>query len=254
MKLELSEKNELAVDGLPHRADIRNIRQMLDVLYYQDAARKLAFGTSMYYMFRDVKRKEDAALFENSRIRYDITVVPPMKIGNEFNKTYGHYHEMATSKLSFPELYEVLHGEALYLLQKRQSIVSNEVTHVYLVHAKAGQKVIVPPNFGHVTINPNPTEPLVMDNLVESKFRSEYILYKQKKGGAYYVFENEKIKNSRYQALPKLIEASAHDFNRLVNPQIALKIEVDKNYSLFLKEPKLFDFLKEPEQIEFRGK
>ncbi len=252
--MELNEKYELTVQGALHRSDVRNVRQMIDVLFYQDEARKLPFSTPMYYMFRDVKRKEDAQLLENSQIRYDITVLPPMKIGRELNKTYGHYHEMANSKLTFPELYEVLSGEALYLLQKRQSLVSNEVTHVYLVHAKKGQKVIVPPNFGHITINPSLTEPLVMDNLVESKFKSEYFLYKQKKGGAYFIFENERVKNARYQSLPALIEHSAHDFNRLVNPQISLKIETEMSYPLFLKDPKLFDFLKEPTQIEFRGK
>ncbi|MBI5224822.1 glucose-6-phosphate isomerase [Candidatus Micrarchaeota archaeon] len=253
LKIELKDNYDLLVEGEKHRPDVRQLRQMLDVLYDQNSARQMGQYTPMYYMFRDVKRKEDSALLENSNLRYDITVLPPMKIGAEFNKTYGHYHEMATSKLSYPELYEVLQGEALYLLQQRFTIVSNEVSSVYLVHAKAGDKVIVPPNFGHITINPL-QEPLVMDNLVESKFRSDYSLYRNKRGGAYYVLDNEKKKNNTYMAIPKLIEMDARAFNRIVNPLIALKLEAEPSYSLFLKDPKLFDFLKDPTQIEFKVK
>ncbi|MEK6843487.1 MAG: glucose-6-phosphate isomerase family protein, partial [Candidatus Micrarchaeota archaeon] len=153
LKIELKENYDLFVEGEKHRPDVRQLRQMLDVVFDQNAARQMGQYTPMYYMFRDAKRKEDSAILEANKLRYDITVLPPMKIGREFNKTYGHYHEMATSKLSFPELYEVLHGEAFYLLQQKFSMVSNEVSMVYLVHAKAGDKLIVHKNFWHISIN-----------------------------------------------------------------------------------------------------
>src|SRR3989344_8578319 len=248
LQLELTEAYDLLVDGVTHKADVRILRQMLDVLSDVTAARSMPPQTPLYYMYRDVKRKEDAALFENSHLRFDITVLPPMKIGAEFNKTYGHYHEMATSKLSYHELYEILRGEAYYLLQQKQSMVSNEVLAVFLVHAKAGDKVIIPPNFGHTTINAS-SEMLVMDNLNEWKFKSDYMPYKQKRGAAYYYLQNEKKRNMSYSGARKLQEMPAHDFNRLVNPQTALKIEEGKTYNLFLKNPKLFDFLKDPMEI-----
>ncbi|MEK6954696.1 MAG: glucose-6-phosphate isomerase family protein [Candidatus Micrarchaeota archaeon] len=253
MQLELTDRFELMVEGQKHPVAMRTVRQMLDVLTDVSAARAIPGDMPLYYMFRDVKRKEDAALFESSHLRYDITVLPPMKIGSEFNKTYGHYHEMATSKLSYPELYEVMHGEAHYLLQQKQSMVSNEVLGVYLVHAKAGDKVLIPPNFGHTTINAG-SETLVMDNLNEWKFKSDYMPYKQKRGAAFYYLQNEKKRNMAYTGAKVLREMPAHDFNRLANPQIALKIEEGKTYDLFLKKPELFDFLKDPTLIEFRQK
>lgn len=253
MQLELTEGYELIVEGEKRHADVRTVRQMLDVLCDVTAARAMPPQQPLYYMFRDVKRKEDAALFENSHMRFDITALPPMRIGSEFNKTYGHYHEMATSKLSYPELYEVLHGEAHYMLQQKQSMVSNEVIAAFLVHAKAGDKVIIPPNFGHTTINAG-SETLVMGNLNEWKFKSDYMPYRQKRGAAFYYLQNEKKRNMAYAGARKLHELSSHDFNRLVNPQTALKIEEGKSYELFLRNPKLFDFLKDPMQIEFRQK
>ncbi|MFH1257576.1 MAG: glucose-6-phosphate isomerase family protein, partial [Candidatus Micrarchaeota archaeon] len=251
LELELIENFELLVQGAKHKVDVRTVRQMLDVVYDPLMARRMDFHKPLYYMFRDVKRQEDSALLENSSIRYDITVVPPIMIGQEYNKTYGHYHELATQKLTYPELYEVLYGEALYVVQLRQSTVSNEVLKVYLVHAKAGEKVLIPPNFGHVTINPSKTEPLVMANLVEAKFRSEYILYRQKKGAAMYVLEHEKLKNRNYHQFP-FEEVEAKQFDRMVNPVIGTKIEEGNIYQHFLNDPKLFDFLKDPKLVEFR--
>ncbi|MFH1750063.1 MAG: glucose-6-phosphate isomerase family protein [Candidatus Micrarchaeota archaeon] len=253
LELELTGGFELVVENENRKPDVRTLRQMLDVLVDYDAARRMPFQTPLYYMFRDVKRKQDSALLENSHLRYDVTVIPSMKIGAEYNKTYGHYHEMATSKLSYPEIYEVLHGEAYYMLQQKQSMVSNEVIGAYMVHAKAGDKVMVPPNFGHTTINAS-SEMLIMANLVEWKFKSNYIPYRQKRGAAYYLLENEKKRNMAYSGVKNLTELPARDFNRLVNPQIALKIEEKMLYALFIEKPQAFDFLKDPTQIEFRKK
>ncbi len=251
LELELTEKYELLMQSQPQRADVRTVRQMRDVVLDRGAALQMPSEKPLYYMFRAVQRPQDAALFTNAGMRYDITVLPPLKIGPEFNKTYGHYHELATQKLTYPELYEILHGEALYVLQLRQSRVSNEVLKVFLVHAKKGDKVLVPPNFGHVTVNPSKTEPLVMDNLVESNFRSEYMLYRQKHGAAVYVLEGENKKNGSYHQFP-MVEISAKEFNRLANPVIGMKIEEGSNYEMFLKNPKAFDFLKDPAQVEMK--
>ncbi len=56
------------------------------------------------------------------------------------------------ASLHYPELYEVLKGDANYLLQRAQN--EERVDEVILVKATRGDKVIIPPNYGHVTINP----------------------------------------------------------------------------------------------------
>jgi oxalate decarboxylase/phosphoglucose isomerase-like protein (cupin superfamily) len=76
-------------------------------------------------------------------------------MGLEFVKTYGHYHPRVNPKLryTYPEIYEVLDGDAHYLLQR--ALNDESVDDVTLVKATRGDKVIVPPNYGHVTINPS---------------------------------------------------------------------------------------------------
>jgi glucose-6-phosphate isomerase len=58
-----------------------------------------------------------------------------------------------------------------------------------LVKATRGDKVIVPPNCGHVAINPS-EKTLKMANWVCRSFESLYEPYTQHHGGAYYELIN----------------------------------------------------------------
>ena len=119
------------------KPDIRYLSDMKKVLYDQGWA-KSAPDLELYYMYRGIKRK--------TGLRYDITVIPPKMLGKEFVKTKGHEHSG-----KYGELYTVLEGEALYLLQKHKK---NKIEDVYAVKAKKRESVIVPPYYGHITINP----------------------------------------------------------------------------------------------------
>ena len=92
----------------------------------------------------------------------------------------------------------MLAGEALYLLQR------NDLDDIVVITAKAGEFVLIPPGYGHVTINPG-METLVMANLVSAGFASEYTFYKQLQGGAYYLMEEGGwVQNPRYPAIPAM--------------------------------------------------
>lgn len=190
--------------GLPAVTPVvRRLTDMRDVL-----ADPSAEGPAeLYYMYRDVGFEAEKALWKPRSLRYDVTVIPSGRIGDEFIKTAGHYHPPVPGQsVAYPEVYEVLHGVAHYLLQRRKGD-GLEVDDVILVEAKAGDKVIMPPGYGHITINPGP-EVLVMVNLVEGTFGSIYEPLRQTQGGAYYelledgeaVFEE----NEEYGDVPEL--------------------------------------------------
>ena len=65
-------------------------------------------------------------------------------MGLEFVKTYGHHHPRVSPKLryTYPEMYEVLKGDAFYLLQPAQN--EDTVDEVILVKATRGDKVTAP--------------------------------------------------------------------------------------------------------------
>lgn len=149
----------------------------------------------LYEMYRDVYRDEsDKKWLASHQIRFDVTRIPPKTLCREWVKTKGHYHPLSPDGLAYPEIYEVLEGAAYYLLQKR------DLTDVAVVRAEKGDLILIPPGYGHVTINPT-SEPLMMSNLVSSAFSSEYLPYEKTRGAAYYLFTDGSMKrNSGYPA------------------------------------------------------
>ena len=149
--------------------------------------------TPLYYMYRDLYQTHgDHTWLERHHLRYDITRIPPGLINGEYTKTKGHYHPKNAAGIPYPEVYEVLSGSAYYLLQKRDH------TDVILVPAHAGDTVLIPPGYGHVTINPAPEE-LVMANLVSTDFASEYGEINAMHGAAYYYMKREGwVPNTNY--------------------------------------------------------
>lgn len=163
-----------------------------------------------YEMYRDrYATEQDHTWLTEHDLRYDITVIFPHIICGEYNKTKGHYHPICSCEMTYPELYEVISGEAIYLLQK------TDLSDIVAVYAKAGEAVLIPPDYGHVTINPSDTEPLAMANIVSSRFASIYGDYEELIGAAYYYLSDKTfVQNNAYPAsIPALRIIHAHQMN-----------------------------------------
>ena len=130
---------------------IRMLFDIKNVIYDRDWLTG-AKDMELYYMYRELSMgKKDALLIKEHGLRYDITVIPPRMLGCEFVKTEGHYHPLVPgTQITFPEIYEVLGGEVHYILQKP---AGEGIEDVILIKAGAGDKVIIPPGYGHLTIN-----------------------------------------------------------------------------------------------------
>ncbi len=185
---------------------VRTLDDMRCVLASPDAA-----GTMpLYFMYRDLAlTADDRRWLAEQNVRFDITVIPPGTVGGEYVKTKGHYHPLSPAGIGYPELYQVLAGEAHYLLQRQ------DLRDVVVVTAKAGEFVLIPPGYGHVTINPG-QEDLVMADLVSAGFASEYAFYEQMQGGAYYEMEGGVwVRNPRYSAVSPMRVVAAEEVPEL---------------------------------------
>lgn len=184
------------------KPDIRKLDDMKDVVYDKKWLETTEV-TDLYYMYRDLYySNRDHSLIQENNLRYDITIIPPYNMGLEYVKTAGHYHpSIKGTDYTYPEVYEVLSGAAHYLLQK---IRNSKITKVILIEAKEGDKVIVPPNYGHVTINPSNKE-LKMANWVSNQFLSAYEPYRECRGAAYFELnDGSMIQNTNYKDLPEI--------------------------------------------------
>ncbi|MFH0774258.1 MAG: glucose-6-phosphate isomerase family protein [bacterium] len=217
--------------------DVRRLSDMRELLYDREWAER-AEDMDLYYMYRDVAKEEDRQVLKALYLRYDITIIPPNMLGKEYTKTVGHYHPLAEEGISYPEVYEVLEGEAIYFMQKE------DLTDFYFVKAGVQDKVIIPPNYGHITINPS-NEPLKMANWVCASFSSSYGAYKEKKGGAYYRTLSGWVKNLNYPAIAEIRQLPPTNFEDIgfkkAVPMYNLVADIEKLE--FLTSPKRFSSL-----------
>ena len=188
----------MEVDLTKLTPDVRYLDDMRGVLYDKDFA-KNSPNDELYFMYRKIKN-------ENGLIN-NITVTPAKILGSEFAKTKGHVHIG-----NFQEIYTVLEGQAIYLMQKGDG---NKIEDVYAVKAERGESVIIPKGYGHITINPSKTETLKTGDWTSENCKSDYSLFENMQGACYYYAEqcpaSSKgsceamwIKNENYKSVPPL--------------------------------------------------
>ncbi len=231
---------ELKFGGRTFSPDVRKLGDMKEVVLDKRFLASANMDMELYYMFREVsKNEEDAKRIKEKGLRYDITIIPPNTLGAEFVKTAGHYHPLLPgSQMTYPEMYEVLEGEAHYLLQRREEERGTEkITDVIVVKAKEGDKVIIPPNYGHVTINPSEAT-LKVANWVARAFSSIYEPIRVKGGATYFELTNgEFIKNEKYGTVPDI---------RFLKPEDTWIKQIKLN-----NEVAMYELLREPEKLQF---
>lgn len=196
-------------------ADVRKLHDLEDVLFDKEWFDTTdARNKDMYYMFRDLaKNDSDLELIKSQHLRYDITVIPPGMLGSEYIKTVGHYHPKVPGKdVSYPEIYQVLEGSAMYLLQKVEHGEEDIVQDIAIIKAEKGDLVLIPPEYGHVTINASETT-LEMANWVCRDFSSVYEPIKRLCGASYFLLKDGFAKNPLYKEVPPLryLEPLAHE-------------------------------------------
>lgn len=229
---------ELEFGGKRREPDIRRLYDMLDVIYDKSWLAS-AENVELYYMYRDLylSRSDQEKLLDQN-LRFDITVIPPRMLGVEYAKTAGHYHPLVPgSNVTYPEIYEVLEGEALYLLQKQ------DLSDVVAVSAFAGDKVLIPPGYGHITINRS-NNTLKMTNFVARDFSSLYEPYREMGGGAYFFTKDGWIKNDHHPEVAKLRRMDAPD------SMLLRRLGMVKSREMYplLREKGRLDYLAHPDK------
>lgn len=239
MDITYDEENKTAIiEGKTITPSIRTVKDMSDVIFDKGWLSNADPLKELYYMFRDIAKEEDREKIEENNLRYDITVIPSGTLGREYIKTAGHEHPLVpNTSITYTELYEVMYGEALYLMQKTDG---NKVSDAYFIKAKTGDKIIIPPGYAHITINTY-KKPLIMSNWVARNFKSRYDNIKNLKGAAYFITTQKTIKNAAY----------TNKSNNIIlkKPENPSLLSLKKNESIYslIKNPFRLKFLTEPQ-------
>ena len=201
LRIELK-GDELMVDGKAHPRSARTVAQMKETLMTKFPEDLEDF--EVYYMYRDVYKSND--------IRYDITVIPFRPLGDEYPKTHGHYHPRAEDGHTYPEVYQVHNGKALFILQRKKRDGSVD----------SGKEV------------------LVLSNLVYDRFGSLYDEYKRNNGAAYYYVKGGSLVQNTNYFIEKNERVDVEELNYRYD------FECKDILSEFHENPTKFTFLKVP--------
>ena len=230
----------LEFGGKRVKPGIRRLYDMKDVIYDREWLSR-ADNFDLYYMYRELSlSRNDALIMKEHGLRYDITVIPPNMMGCEYVKTAGHYHpNLPGTNITYPEIYEVLNGEAEYMIQKPDN---DKIKDVILIKAKPGDKVIIPPGYGHLTINTS-NKVLKMSNWVARDFGSIYSPIKEKGGGAYFILKDRIVKNPGYEEVPEI---------RIIKPANLKEIGIDRTKEMYglVRNIRKLEFLTKPQKYE----
>jgi len=207
----------------------------------------------LYWMYRDVRLPEHEAQIAASGLRYDLTVFNPgvlcvdgkAKDGDEWNKAAGHYHPYARSGVTFPEVYEVVYGRGMFLLQFVEDVfaIPPKVTRFVILEVQAGDLVVIPPNCAHIAVIPG-NEPMVTSNWVARAFDSQYTPIRLMRGAAYYIVKDGDgyawERNPTYPDAPQPEIAKGSDWEKRGLPTGI------PAYKAFFEDLKAFEFLVRP--------
>jgi glucose-6-phosphate isomerase len=132
----------------------------------------------------------DEELWKRANMIYGIVSFMPGTYGGEFIKSSGQYHPIITPNASAtPEVYTVLHGTGHFMLQKAVPPYE-KIEDAVLVKVRAGETFVVPPDYGHLQINPA-DEALIFSYVVMDGMSGVYDPFREKQGAIYYEMDSE---------------------------------------------------------------
>lgn len=143
----------------------------------------------------------DEDLFRRHSLNYNLKLVRPGLVKNEYFKSVPHFHvQDALTEETYPEIHEILEGEGVFLLQKNRS--DGGAREALAIPFTKGDHIYIKNGFGHSTINTG-EGPLLIASLINRKSERDYMPFPQRKGSLYFLLRGEDgrpeyVKNDHY--------------------------------------------------------
>lgn len=214
----------------------KSVAKLAGVLENPDAAS----DDISFAFYKGIHYEKDEALLEERGLRFDITVVFPGLMGRERKKTTGHIHACMPEKTTpHAELYEVLSGTAMYILQPDGS------DKVITATLNEGDRILVPANCAHCTANAGEGT-LVFDNLVLATGCNDYGVISENHGMALFLVEEngelKLVRNKKYKT-----EMKCYTGKPVESEKFATMCNTGRaSYLDFVDDPDRFAYLSDP--------
>jgi len=199
----------------------------------------------LYKVTSGLWQNGDETIWKEANIIYGIVMFSSGTVGGEFIKSSGQYHPIhAKNTMATPEIYSVLRGIGHFILQKATppyEVIEDAV----LVEVHEGETFIVPPDYGHLQINPEHNL-LIFSYAVMDGMNGVYEPFRKRQGAIYYEMaegSERYVFNTNYPQRIPLRFIQAGDICQLpyLNEEVTYQKIRDNLYELrFLTDPSQF--------------
>lgn len=197
----------------------------------------------VYAIAMDVGKKKHLDLLKKMHLLYGVVTYAPGRLGNEPIRSQGHIHKISSySNWSTPEVYEIWSGEAIIYMQEYAEDIPGRC---FAVYAKAGDVVIVPPNWAHATISANQNIPLTFGAWCDRDFGFVYDGVRNHGGIAWFPFFNSEGK-IEWKANPKYKESDLIIKSPNIYSDLGI-IPGKSIYEIFEDSPETFLYVPSPQ-------
>jgi glucose-6-phosphate isomerase len=199
---------------------------------------------TQYWMYNGIATRDARERLAATGLRYELTLMFPRALGRERAKTLGHLHNFPEgSPLNYPEIIEVVHGRAFFIFQTMHT-EKRIAPFCAVLEALSGDKVVIPPNLHHLTINAG-DGPLLFSDVIPLATKGIYQPLADMHGAAYlFTTDNQWLKNPSYRSVGELQRWTTREYP-------ARGLTRDKPlFRAFMEAPTRFDWLLHPEQFQ----
>jgi glucose-6-phosphate isomerase len=196
----------------------------------------------VYAIAMDVARLQDRDELKKRMLLFGVVTYAAGSLGDEPIRSQGHIHRISQhSGWSPPELYEIWQGKAIIYMQE---FVADDPGRCFAVIAEPGEKVLVPPGWGHATISADPNQALTFGAWCDREYGFEYDAVRAHKGLAWYPIlqDNQVIWQHNACYSPGRLQA--------VTPRQYREFGITEApiYQQFIDDPARFHFISRPDK------
>jgi glucose-6-phosphate isomerase, archaeal len=201
----------------------------------------------VYAIAMDTGKRTHRLLLKERNLLFGVVTYAAGRLGREPVRSQGHVHRIVRGhRMSPPEVYEIWTGRAIIYMQEHGS--GRDPGRCYAVHARAGDVVVVPPDWAHATISADPDEALTFGAWCDRQYGFEYDEVRAHHGLAWRAFLDEAqtgeilwSPNPSYEVAGLIEkEPASHASTLGIEPGVPI-------YTQFERDPDVFLFVPEPQ-------
>jgi glucose-6-phosphate isomerase len=199
----------------------------------------------VYAIAMDVGREEDRAELQRRMLLFGIVIYAAGRLGEEPVRSQGHVHAIAPHcGWSTPEIFEIWEGRAVVYAQQN----SGDDPGVCLaIHARPGDRVVMPPGWAHFVANADPKAELVFGAWCDRQYGFDYTQMRAHHGLAWYpVLESSG--DTAWKANPAYATSRIETRTAREYPELGLASGTTI-YELFRRDPELVQWVSDPARL-----